>query len=262
MKEQQKPQDDDFTPELSPLLAHAIEFRRRLMVSLIAVFVGFVISYLFAQEIYGFLVRPLALADSTGQHRMIYTGLAEAFVTYVKLSLWGGLMLAFPVIAWQIWAFVAPGLYKEEKNALLPFLIATPVLFVLGAALAYFFVFPMAWKFFLSFEVSGGAGMLPIQMEARVSEYLSLCMTLLFAFGLAFEMPVFLVLLARVGLVTSQKLSQFRRYAIVLIFTMAAILTPPDLFSQIALALPMMLLYEISVFGARWVEKKREHGNK
>jgi len=244
-------------PVTSPLLAHALEFRRRLIISLVAILVGFVISYIFASEIYGFLVRPLAEATPEGTHRMIYTGLTEAFITYIRLALWGGCILAFPVIAGQIWAFVAPGLYKNERRAFMPFLMATPVLFLLGAAMAYYLVFPMAWKFFLSFEVMGSAGTLPIQMEARVSEYLSLAMTIIFAFGLSFQMPVVLVLLARAGLVTSQKLSQFRRYAVVLIFVVAAVLTPPDVFSQIALALPLLLLYEISVLGAKWVEKNR-----
>lgn len=249
--------EDDIDPLASPLLAHAIEFRKRLIISLLAIVAGFVVSYIFAEDIYGFLVRPLAEATHGSDHRMIYTGLTEAFITYIRLALWGGTILAFPVIASQIWAFIAPGLYREEKRAFLPFLIATPILFIAGAAMAYYFVFPMAWKFFLSFEVSGGNGMLPIQMEARVSEYLSLAMTIIFAFGLAFELPVLLILLARAGFVTSQMLSHFRRYAIVLIFAVAAILTPPDVFSQIALALPMMLLYEISILGARWAEKKR-----
>ena len=252
------PAPESLTPsETSPLLAHAIEFRRRVIISFCAIIVGFVICYTFAEDIYGFLVRPLAEASSNPNHRIIYTGLTEAFVTYIRLALWGGCILAFPVIAAQIWAFVAPGLYRDEKLVFFPFLIATPLLFLLGAAMAYYFVFPMAWKFFLSFEVTGGDGLLPIQMEARISEYLSLVMTIIFAFGLSFELPVLLVLLARAGLVTSEKLSQFRRYAIVGIFSVAAIITPPDVISQIALAIPLMILYEISVIGAKWVEKKR-----
>ena len=242
--------------EGTALLAHAIEFRRRLVVCLCAIMAGFVISYIFAPELYAFLVRPLAQATEGSQHRMIYTGLTEAFITYIRLALWGGCILALPVIAGQIWGFVAPGLYKNEKKVFFGFLTASPLLFLLGAAMAYTFVFPLAWRFFLSFEVSGGAGSLPIQMEARVSEYLSLVMTIIFAFGLSFQLPVILILLARIGLVTSQKLSQFRRYAIVLIFSAAAVLTPPDVFSQLALAVPMMILYEISVFGAKWAGKK------
>lgn len=252
---------EEIDPVTSPLLAHAIEFRSRLVKSLLAILAGFVVSYIFAQDIYAFLVHPLAEA-TTDNHRMIYTGLTEAFITYIRLALWGGCILAFPVIAGQIWAFVAPGLYREEKRVFVAFLVATPVLFLIGAAMAYYFVFPMAWKFFLSFEVSGVAGSLPIQMEARVSEYLSLAMTIIFAFGLSFQLPVILIMLARAGLVTSEKLSKFRRYAIVLIFVVAAVLTPPDVFSQIALAVPMMLLYEISVIGARWTEKNRRDAEK
>ena len=245
-----------------PLLAHLIELRRRLIYALVAILVGFVISYFFAPQIYAFLVRPLAEASPAltagGEpRRLIYTGLTEAFLTYVKLALWTGSFLACPVVATQIWMFVAPGLYKNERRAFLPFLIATPLFFLSGAAMAYYMVFPLAWKFFLSFEIPASPGGLPIQLEARVSEYLSLSMTVIFAFGLAFELPVILVLLARVGILSAAQLSKFRRYAIVLIFVAAAILTPPDVFSQLSLAIPMMALYELSIFGAKWVEKSR-----
>ncbi len=243
-------------PEGQPLLAHLIEFRKRLIYSLLALTAGFVVCYYFAPQIYGFLVKPLADATANEPRRLIYTGLSEAFITYIKLALWSGCFVAFPVIAAQIWLFIAPGLYKHERRAFLPFLMATPVLFLMGAALAYYLVFPLAWKFFLSFEVPMAAGMLPIQLEARVSEYLSLSMTIIFAFGLAFQLPIILVLLTRIGLLSAAKLSQFRRYAIVLIFVAAAVLTPPDVISQISLAIPLMLLYEASIWVARWVEKQ------
>ena len=244
-------------PSRQPLLAHLLELRKRLIWSLLSILIGFLISYYFAPQIYEFLVRPLAQVTEGEHRRLIYTGLTEAFTTYIKLALWAGCFLAFPVIASQIWMFVAPGLYKNERYAFLPFLVATPLFFMMGACMAYYFVFPLAWKFFLSFEMPGTADSLPIQLEARVSEYLSLSMTVIFAFGIAFEMPVILVLLTRVGLLSSQKLSQFRRYAIVLIFVAAAVLTPPDVISQLSLALPLLVLYECSILGSKWVEKSR-----
>ena len=241
-----------------PLLAHLLELRNRLIYSLVALLGAFLVCYYFAEDIFAFLVRPLAdaLGGQEGR-RMIFTSLTETFFTYIKIGLWGGLCLAFPIIATQIWAFVAPGLYKHEKRAFLPFLMATPILFLLGASLVYFFIMPVAWHFFLSFETPGIDGGLPIQLEARVAEYLSLVMTLIFAFGLCFQLPVLLTLLARVGLTSSKALASKRRYAVVIMLTIAAFLTPPDVFSQISLAVPMYLLYELSIIAIKLIERSR-----
>ena len=242
-----------------PLLDHLIELRRRMLYSAIAILVLFFVCYYFSPEIYDFLVAPLAdvLEDMGGQRRLIFTALHEAFFTYIKVAFFAALFLAFPFLAIQVWMFIAPGLYKNEKRAFAPFLIATPILFFLGGALVYYFIFPLAWKFFLSFESVGGAGALPIQLEAKVDQYLSLVMRLIFAFGLCFELPVVMTLMARVGMVSSKGMKKNRKYAIVLAFVAAAILTPPDVISQIGLALPTMVLYEISIVCVKMVERGR-----
>ena len=253
--------DDDLDDSKMPLLDHLVELRRRLVYSVLTIVVLFGICYYFSEHIYAFLVKPLAdiTAEMGGERRMIYTALQEAFFTYVKVAFFAAAFLGFPVIATQIWIFVAPGLYKSEKKAFLPFLIATPVLFFLGGAFVYYFVFPVAWKFFLSFEAAGGGtSPLPIQLEAKVGEYLSLVMQLIFAFGLCFQLPVACTLLGRAGIISSEGMKSKRRYAIVLAFVAAAVLTPPDVISQIGLAVPTIILYEVSIFAVRMIERSRE----
>lgn len=251
--------DPESSSNTMPLMEHLIELKTRLTISIAALFVAFLFCYYFANDIYEFLVRPLAqvLHDMGGNRRLIFTALHEAFFTYVKVSFFAALFLAFPVIATQFWKFLAPGLYKNEKSALAPYLVLSPILFFMGGALVYYFIFPLAWKFFLSFETMGGDGTLPIQLEAKVNEYLSLVMKLIFAFGLSFQLPLVLTLLARVGLATSRGLAAKRKYAVVVTFVAAAIMTPPDIISQVGLAIPILVLYEISIISVRSVERKR-----
>ena len=240
--------------------SHFIELRSRLLNSLIFIFIVFVISYIFAEQIYNFLVEPYAKAvrDEQISRRLIFTALHETFITYIKVAFFAAIFLGSPVLLIQIYKFIAPGLYKNEKRAILPYLISTPILFLLGGLLVYFLVMPLAIKFFLSFESLGSNTSLPIQLEAKVNEYLSLVMRLIFAFGISFQLPILLNLLARIGIVNSDYLRTRRRYVIVIIFALAAILTPPDPITQVGLAIPLLLLYELSIFTVKFTEKKQE----
>lgn len=257
-----KPDEAEIEQSAAPLLEHLIELRRRLIWAILAFFIAFVICFAFAKHLFNLLVLPYQWAiDWAGMDRskaeLIYTAPQEFFFTQVKVAMFGGIVLAFPIIAAQIYKFVAPGLYKHERMAFLPFLIASPILFLIGGALVYFFFTPMVMWFFLAMQQSGGNGEVQISLLPKVSEYLSLIMTLIFAFGLVFQLPVITSLMARVGLVTSQGLKEKRKYAIVIAFVVAAVLTPPDPASQIGLAIPAILLYEISIILARMIEKQR-----
>jgi sec-independent protein translocase protein TatC len=248
---------EDIEATKAPLIEHLIELRRRLIWTLLAIFVAFLVCLYFARPIYNLLLFPYRLAaGSDAPIEMIYTAPQEFFFTEVKLALFGAIFIAFPVIASQIYMFVAPGLYKSERKAFLPFLIATPILFLLGAALVYFVAMPLAMKFFLSMQQTGD-NQVHIQLTAKVSEYLSLIMALILGFGICFQLPVLLTLLARAGIVTAAGLKRYRRHAILGVFVVAAVLTPPDPISQISLAIPTILLYELSIFAVRLVEKKR-----
>ena len=254
--------DESINSDKQTLVQHLTELRSRLIKSLVLICIVFVIAYIFADNIYDFLVQPYAdaVAGDSGR-RLIFTALHETFFTYLKVALFASIFISLPFILMQIWVFVAPGLYKNEKSVVIPYLIATPVLFLLGAALVYFFIMPLAIKFFLSFESIGGQGSLPIQLEAKVNEYLSLIIRLIFAFGISFQLPVLLTLLARVSLVSSDGLRNNRKYVIVGVFIIAAIITPPDPISQIGLGIPILLLYEISILAVKYIESKRTKPN-
>lgn len=254
--------DNDGPPDdkKMPLLDHLIELRQRLIWSALAFFACFIVAYVFHKEIFSVLVAPMNKLPNPEGRRMIFTAPTEAFFTYVKLSAWGAICIAFPIVANQLWKFVAPGLYNHEKSAFLPFLVATPFMFALGAAFLYFLILPYGLQFFASFEIprEAGGGGVPIQFEAKMNEYLSFVMALILAFGISFELPVLLVLLCKVGIVSSAQLREKRRYAIVALVAFAAIVTPPDVFSQLALAIPMYALYEIAIWIARLIEPREE----
>ena len=240
-----------------PLLAHISELKSRLIKIIIFFFFAFALSYFFAQDIYVFLTKPLANALA-GEHRqMIYTNLTEAFFTYLKLAFFGATFLSFPMIAAQTYFFLAPGLYKKERHFLIPFLVAAPILFILGAAFVYYFVMPIAWRFFLSFENLGNGEGMAIILQAKIGEYLSLVMHLMLGFGLSFQLPIILIILAQLGFLQAEFLTRNRRYAVVAIVILAAVLTPPDVISQIGLAAILYALYELSIIGCKLVLKRK-----
>jgi sec-independent protein translocase protein TatC len=254
---------DEVEASSAPLIEHLIELRRRLMWSIGGFFVAFLGCFFVAKHLFNLLVIPFKWSVQwagldVSKVELIYTAPQEFFFTQIKLAMFGGLVIAFPLIATQVYKFIAPGLYKNERSAFLPFLIASPVLFLIGGALVYFFFTPMVMWFFLSMQQAGGDGQVQISLLPKVSEYLSLIMTLIFSFGLVFQLPVVTSLMARVGLLSSQALREKRKWAIVLAFVVAAVLTPPDPISQISLALPTILLYEISIWTAKMIERKRE----
>ena len=244
--------------ESGTFVSHLSELRSRIIKTFIFLFFAFIICYYFAAEIYNFLVAPYTniILEKNLDRRLIYTALHEAFLTYLKVAFFAAFFITSPIFLTQIWKFIAPGLYEHEKSAIMPYLVVTPILFLLGGMLVYYLIMPLAIKFFLSFESTGITTSLPIQLEAKVNEYLSLVMKLIFAFGLSFQLPVILNLLAKVGAIDSQYLKERRKYFIVIIFAAAAVLTPPDPITQIGLAIPLLILYELSILSVKLTEKK------
>ena len=249
---------DDIEKSQAPLLDHLIELRQRLIYCVIGFVFAFCGCFYFARSIFNFLLWPYRWAMGDDTHlKLIYTAPQEYFFTELKIAMFGALCITFPLIAMQIYKFAAPGLYRNERQAFRPYLVATPILFALGGAMVFFFVMPLALKFFASFQQNGANGQAIIELLPRVSEYLSLVMTLVLAFGICFQMPIILTLLGQIGLLSSDQLKSGRKFAIVGVFVLAAIFTPPDPFSQIGLAIPLLGLYELSVWSVKLVERRR-----
>lgn len=264
MADHKQTDQNDYDGAEMSIIGHLTELRNRIGIVFACFIVMFFVAVIrpfgegsrsLADLVYVFLQAPLADVLLERGGRMIFTGLHEGFFTQIKVAFFTSLCITFPLLLAQIWKFVAPALYKNEKSAFFPFLVATPLLFILGAAMVYYLVIPLAWQFFISFETIGGQGALPIEVEPRISEYLTLVMRLMFAFGLSFELPVILLLLVKAGIVTADGLASKRKFAILFAFIAAAILTPPDVISQVLLALPVILLYEISIIIARMISK-------